>query len=517
MTATTPAPRGQHLQRVPPHDTSTEEHLIGAALLNLEAAQAVATLDGDVWYDQRNGYIAYVIAELVAEGTSVDSGMVAAILRQRGLLDLSGGHERLLHLQINTPVLRPNPKTLELLQTLAAKRQLLSLAAEVVESVYRGTDPHGLIAEMGAAHAAQVTARHTSWEPVNLAATLAGEGIIPAPEILRRADGQALIYPGRTHALNAESESAKTWVALLACVQEIQAGHHVGFIDFEDDEVGITERLLTLGASPAQIVNQFHYIRPDEPIDTSARLHVAQMCDTWNPTLVVIDGVTEALVSTGWKTKENDDIAAFYAALARPIARTGAAVLLLDHVVKDKDQRNNHAIGGQHKKAGITGAAYGLEVIKPFGRGLHGQARLVVQKDRGGHVRPAAQGGRLAGVFHLNSTATSCTAIIVAPDGETTGGVFRPTGYMVKVSRLLEQQGQAMSLRQIRQLVSGTDKFKDAAIACLISEGHITVEIGPRKAQLHRLVRPFIEDDPGTGSTNNAGGHSDDDHLDQAF
>ena len=86
--------------------------------------------------------------------------------------------------------------------------------------------------------------------------------------------------------------------------------------------------------------------------------------------LGVIDGVTDALGVFGFSTNDNDDVARWIRSVPKLIAaRTGAAVVLIDHVTKDAWNRNRFAIGGQAKMAGLTGAAYTAEVTAPLGRG----------------------------------------------------------------------------------------------------------------------------------------------------
>ena len=52
-----------------------------------------------------------------------------------------------------------------------------------------------------------------------------------------------------------------------------------------------------------------------------------------------------------------------YRSSIRPIAAAGAAVVLIDHVAKDKEKRGRYAIGAQHKLAGVA-VAYGIEVLR---------------------------------------------------------------------------------------------------------------------------------------------------------
>ena len=493
--------RRQPLQRVPPHDFATERHLLGAAMLNQQAAQTVADTDPAAFYWGSHQTIAHTVQRLVAEGAVVDAGTIAAQLRLDGQLDgirspksEPGGASYLVTLTAAAPNTSTSPKLAQVLVELWHKRRVLALASEVVEAVYSGLDTAGLVARMHEAAQAQIANGRSTWDVVNLADTLAGEGERLEPTVLARTDGVSLIYPGRIHALNAESESGKSWVALLACKQQIDASAHVLYIDFEDSPESVTERLLALGAAPDLLLDRFHYIRPDDPIDEAARVRVTEALEAWHPTLVVIDGVTEAMVGSGWSITDNDDIAQFLAALPRLIERAGGAVLLIDHVTKDKEHRGRFAIGGQHKLAGVTGAAYSLDVVKPFGRGLHGVARVTVTKDKHGQVRAVAAGGKHAGEFHLDATGDHPRADIIPPVLHDPDAPWRPTIVMEKVSRELEQLAEPAGANGLAAVIGGKKELVLKALKMLIEEGYVERQKAGR-GYAHRSIKPYRQDD----------------------
>ena len=64
---------------------------------------------------------------------------------------------------------------------------------------------------------------------------------------LRALRRDPLLYPGRINALIGETESCKTWVAMAVIAQELNAGHHVIYADFEDGPESAVERLRALG------------------------------------------------------------------------------------------------------------------------------------------------------------------------------------------------------------------------------------------------------------------------------
>lgn len=484
--------RPQHLQRVPPHDHQTEANLLGAAMLVPAAAEIVTGLDPAIFYKPSHQVIADQISRLRRSGAPTDPGTLTAELRRAGQLDAAGGSAALVTIQSECPATSSAAHWANLLVELAGKRRVLSLASEVVEAVYTGIPLTGLVTEMHQAALSHEAGVASSWEPVNLAAILAGEGIQTVPALVWRADGVPLVYPGKVNTVQAEAEAGKSWFCLAGCAQEIAAGQHALYVDFEGDAADITERMLSLGCQPAEILERFHYIRPDDPIDAAAQLAISHACNTWHPTLTVVDGVTEAMALSGWSIKENDDVARFFAALPRLMARTGAGVILIDHVVKDKERQDRFAIGAQHKLAGSDGATYKLESVTPFSVGHAGISRLIVTKDRHGQVRPHCLGQKVAAMVNYRPDGLSLTVSIDPPDPRNQGVTFRPTVLMSRVSEALAH-GPALTLRQLRQAVRGKNDAIDLAVRLLVAEGYIAAH-KQGQATYHSHLRPYEEE-----------------------
>lgn len=206
--------------------------------------------------------------------------------------------------------------------------------------------------------AAEADEDRPSWAPVDLSGLLAGTVDRPQPQLLRQDDGQALLYPGKAHAFVGESESGKSWLAQCAAAEQLLAGGRVLYIDFESDAPDVVGRLRALGVPAARLTpQQFAYVRPEHGLARVAaeREAFAELLgQTYQ--LAVLDGVTDALGIFGWSLYNNDEAARFLREVARPLARhTGAAVVLVDHVVKDREGRGRYAIGAQAKLAGIDG------------------------------------------------------------------------------------------------------------------------------------------------------------------
>ena len=336
----------------------------------------------------------------------------------------------------------------------------------------------------------------SSWEPVDLAAIVAGvqagEIVGPVPRLMRRSDGVALLYPGEVHQLAGEPESGKGMIALHESARRLAEAENVLYLDFEDSPASIVTRLLALGATAEQIIERFAYIRPVDPLNAAQFYTVTHQRPH---SLAVIDGVSEAYALLGLDLGDNLDAAKFLATLPRPIAETGAAVLLIDHVAKAKDTRGRYALGAQHKLAGVA-AAYSTEIITAPSRQTAGTVKLRIEKDRHGHVRGHAQGGVIA-LVHITplDDGQRIDVRVDAPDTTSTDadGNYRPTVLMERVSRFVEAQPGA-TLRTIRDGVTGKGAYVDQAARVLIAEGFVQ----PRadgQARRHYTLREYRKAD----------------------
>jgi AAA domain len=330
----------------------------------------------------------------------------------------------------------------------------------------------------------------SSWKPLPLgpivAGIHAGEIVGPVPCVIARTDGACLAYPGEIQSLAGEPESCKGWIALAAAAELIEAGEPVLYMDFEDTAASIVSRLLALGANDDAIFDSFTYVRPVDPFNPAA---LAALLDR-SYGLVVLDGISEAYALLGLDPYSNADAARFLTMLPRPIAANGAPVLEIDHVVKAKEARGRYALGAQHKLAGIA-AAYTAEVIKTPSRNTPGKVKIKVEKDRHGHVRANAHNGVIA-IAHITPTdGGDRVAVALEPPENTSEHGFRPTGYMERVSMLIEER-PGLSKRAIRESIGGKSGTVDLALELLIGEGHVEAT-RDGKAHPHHSLKPYRE------------------------
>lgn len=342
--------------------------------------------------------------------------------------------------------------------------------------------------------------RPRPWRPIDLTDVLNGDWEPPKPTVGARDDGVGLFYPGRVHTVASEPEGGKTWFALAAAAHEISRDNNVVYLDFEDDEMGVTSRLRALGISAPDILARFHYINPDQSITLYTNADdLEEVIGDTKPTLAIIDGVTEAMALHGLELKDNTDIAKFGVMIPRKIADAGPAVTMLDHVTKDPETRGRWALGGQHKLAGLNGAAYILENRHPFGIGITGTSSVKIAKDRPGqlrrHAHPSGPGLYWFADLVLESTSDTVAYTHLHPaKPRDTGAVFRPTKLMAKVSAALAVAQGPLSANALLEQAGGKRSTALLALELLVTEGYAEVK-KDGQSKLHSFVRAYEGDD----------------------
>lgn len=305
--------------------------------------------------------------------------------------------------------------------------------------------------------------RAESWEPVNMEPYLAGEVTVPEPSILRRSDGAGLFYPGRVNSLYGKSESAKSWVAIYTCIQEMGIGERVVYTDLEDDPAMTLHRLRLMGAGDDDIRYQFMYIRPEGP-------HSSMQRDNWgnekptelgyrnaaifkaavdkhDPGLIVVDGMSVLYGLHGLDTNAvtgTDVITNWLKSLCRNGRTT---VIVIDHTHKGAE-KGSMPIGSQHKVSMVQGTAIQVVPVVPPRPGARGHVELIVGKDRPGGVRAISSNEKyqVAADFILDSTSPDMTRVSVLPPNPDEA-LLAPTER--QDARLAKRSGLAASVWEV--------------------------------------------------------------------
>lgn len=360
----------------------------------------------------------------------------------------------------------------------------------------------------------------SSWQFEDLTQLASGIELPPTPTVFQREDGQGLFYRGAVNDLHGEPGCGKSMLAQIATAQELKQGHDVIYIDYEDSARNVVKRLLLLGVTGEQIVQHLHYVRPSakpsSPTSLDGWKETLDYADT--ATLAIIDGVTSCLAYAGLDSNSGDDIAAWYNTMPRLISACGPAVVLIDHVVKSKDNRGRYAGGSMQKLALIDGISYSVDMTKPVGKGVRGTIVIKSGKDRiseieehcavswsgnGSHLREAAR-------IEINSTDPKLMHVTIArpnmmPSDTESEKRFRATGLMEKISTIIQDSGEISFNQLMHELKDdgsgarrGTVK---ESVTTLCEEEYLSKRSGANNTIIYSSNRPYRQvDDPASDS-----------------
>lgn len=302
----------------------------------------------------------------------------------------------------------------------------------------------------------------------------------PVATLGLRTDGRGLFYAGRINGLYGDSTSGKTWLALLVCKEVIERGGHVVFIDYEDNEAYVCQRLMMhLGVDMDVIVSRFHYLRPEEKFTEAARVRLLEQVDQTKPELVVLDSTGEAMASEGVESNDDSEVARWFSDLPSALAVRGPGVLLLDHLAKGSDGGGNYAIGSQRKRSAVTGAAFVLTTVQGFSEGTAGHSRLKCSKDRLGGW---AQGEHVVDMHVTPSTGDLATFELRDPLDPEVTKAFNSDALKARICRYLEDAHKGVDgeppkkvvpWSAVRKGVVGKNETMDLLRDELVRDGYI--------------------------------------------
>jgi len=339
-----------------------------------------------------------------------------------------------------------------------------------------------------------------SWHPINLADLAEQPPLQPTL-------GLGIAYPGKRHVFSGPQESAKTLAAYALGLVVIRDGKRIVIIDFEMGAYDARDRLRDLGATNTELA-QILYVDPSEPATPERIAGLAER----RPALVIVDAAAGAYDLQGLDDNKRSDVERFTRVYVKQFWKAGIATVVLDHVVKNADDRGKYAIGSERKVGGAD-VHLGFEVITPIKRGSAGLYKIVTHKDRGGWLKR----GTLANLELDSDPDTHQIGWkLTQPEPVDDEHPFRPTRLMEKVSRHLGQQEHPVSKNSVCEVLGGRRQYVLTAIDILCVEGFATAD----QEGIHH-VRHYLENEdqtqvvpggsqvvPGTGSVGGGSGGS---------
>lgn len=162
-----------------------------------------------------------------------------------------------------------------------------------------------------------------------------------------------ILARGRGHSIYAPHKAGKSLFSLWVALQAVDAGHVVVYLDWEQSEDDLLERLEAMGCTAETDLSLLRYdLIPNlPPLDTvsggkalAARVDAEMTADPDRHVVVVIDTISRATVG---EENSNDTIQAFYRHTGLELKRRRITWLRLDHEGKDpgKGPRGGSAKG----------------------------------------------------------------------------------------------------------------------------------------------------------------------------
>ena len=311
-----------------------------------------------------------------------------------------------------------------------------------------------------------------------------------------------MLYPGKTHVI-AGARDAKTFWLVAIALEQIRHGRYVLWVDLEMSS-GHHQPAAQPRGERRRSSRRFIYVRPEEALfgkdaDVLEQERFAQLMRSLNPSLVVVDSFDAALSLEGLDPNSTADVESWWRIFRPRFTIGGAALGLLDHLAKSRDNRGSWSIGSQRKKGGAD-VHMQLILQTPLSFTTIGRSKALITKDRGGRLTRPTHGSI---VFEPDGSGRVTYRLDTSKQAESSSeaGSFRPTHLMQSVSEALETAAETaaepLSRNELEKRVSGQATAKRRAIDILISEGFANEQLGKRGARLVEFTRRYRQsDDP---------------------
>jgi hypothetical protein len=300
------------------------------------------------------------------------------------------------------------------------------------------------------------------------------------PEPAHVPGGEPWLRAGKRYLVPGPAGTGKSLAGLIISITVIEHGGTVVILDVENGADEYARRLEDIlrardhdGTLADACQQRLHY--HDWP-----RFSLAWKAEDWaeainGADLIIFDSSRLSLSSVGLAEDSNDDYSRFVSALVVPLARAGAATMILDNTGHADSDRAR----GASSKADLNEVVYTLKAGAPFDR------------DQAGHLRLIRARTRFSGLpreLHIHVGADTYTAPTIA-DTEDTATGFRPTQLMEKASRVIEET-PGLTRNAILAATGGKKDYAAQAVAILVAEHYVSIQTENR-AHLHYSEKPY--------------------------
>lgn len=220
---------------------------------------------------------------------------------------------------------------------------------------------------------------HYGGRPILGKRVLLGEvsknGIEPPKELV-----EDVLLEGGVHQIYSQGGTGKTFVALYVTKVLIDQGKSVFYLDQENGQRIMAERLIEgFGADPDKVDEFLHYYQdPEVGVSSATQEAYLEAIDEVGPALVIFDSFIDFLAYAGLEDNSPTDVTKWFVWYVHPLRKRGIAVLILDHTNKTNESDSR---GAGQKKNEVSVQWY-LIKKEGFTRSTVGQLILKKKKDR---------------------------------------------------------------------------------------------------------------------------------------
>ena len=201
------------------------------------------------------------------------------------------------------------------------------------------------------------------------------------PSAFVRDDGETLLYEGVANSIYGEPSSGKSWIGLMAVIQQLRAGRRCLWWDSEDRVTTVARRLQLLRATDLVGIESLAFITGDMHESEPAMAEALEFLAGGNgPGLVVLDSATSFDCP-----KDGADVHPWMTTYIEPWINAGHTTCLIDHVPKQRKDRPAGGVGSYEKLSSIRGAALYVHGIA-WDSKRSGAVHLTVHKDAHGQL-----------------------------------------------------------------------------------------------------------------------------------
>ena len=222
---------------------------------------------------------------------------------------------------------------------------------------------------------------------VDIAKLLAGGLTPPEPDVLPFSEAFCLFYSGEFNLIFGDTESGKTWLCLAAIASALNEGGKATIVDLDHNGAdSLVGNLIKLGVD-THILEDTSRFRLSEPGDRPDVRALVQDQLVFKPGVVVVDSLGELIPLFRGNSNSADDFTVVHTEVIKPLAKCGAAVLVVDHLAKNADSRAMGPTGTIAKTRAAGGVVVRATAERQFTEGEGGSAKLQIFKDRHSGVR----------------------------------------------------------------------------------------------------------------------------------